>query len=130
MAAAYRHGTVKRRIFALSLSGALFVTPLVLLGACDNASLVAPGGACFQSIDCQLGYACVPQPNDAGGVCSNDLSKIATVPEAGADMTVADTTPMMDSPVMDQVAQDNNVPETSNMDTGTPETGTTDASGD
>jgi hypothetical protein len=97
----------------------------VLAGACSNVELVGPGGACYQTIDCQLGFACVPLPNDGGGMCTNDLSKIVMVPEAGSDMAVPDVTPM-DSPT-DQVVQDVVTMDTGTQDTGTQDTGTTDA---
>jgi hypothetical protein len=103
----------------------LFCAPFALIGACGQNALVAKGQPCFQSIDCQLGLACVPQQNDAGSICSDDLSGISSVPEAGGDAAAQPDTPLTDSPI-DQVTQDNNVPETT-QDTSTQDTSTPDA---
>jgi len=109
----------------------LVSSPLLLIslfGACDNASLVGMGGTCYQSIDCQLGLACVPQEGTDASICTNNLMGIVDVPEAGDVAINYDTGPME----MDQVApMDNYVPmETGPMETGPMETGTMEAGGD
>ncbi len=94
--------------------------PLGLLGGCTSDALVPSGGACFQTIDCQLGLVCI-YVNDAGS-CTNNLQGIATLPEGG-DAAQQDVTPM-DSPA-DQIAPaDNNVPDNNVQDTSTQDTGT------
>ncbi len=107
-----------------------------LFDACTTNALVAKGGACFQSIDCQEGLVCVPTPGvDGGGTCSDDLSSITKPVEAGGDAPAttdattdapADTgTPDTGAP--DTGTPDTGTPETSTPDTGTPDTGASDA---
>jgi hypothetical protein len=112
-----------RRVLAFGVA----LLPLALMGSCSSASLVASGGPCFQSIDCQLGLVCItPMGSDAGS-CTNNLNGIVDVPPIG-DAAQPDATPMMDVVTMDQVVKDNNVPETVVMETGAPETGPEDSS--
>jgi hypothetical protein len=116
---------VARKVFAC-LVVAVVCSPVLLVGACGSNALIGQGQPCYQSIDCELGLACVPNQQgnpDAGSTCTSNLNGISDVPEAGGDSTLMDTTPPMDSPVMDQVViPDNNVPETP-MDTGVQDTG-------
>jgi len=99
---------------------------MVAVGACSSNSLVDKGGQCYQSIDCQLGLACVRVADAATGTCTDDLSMIQNVPEAGGDMTVMDTT--VTDTTTDMVVQDNTVQDTSTQDTSTQDTGTADVS--
>lgn len=121
-----------RKSFAWA--AAVVAAGLVAAGACTTNDLVGQGGACFQSIDCQLGLVCV-HLGDAG-MCTNDLDGTVFVPEAGGggdvaqpDVTVSDAP--VDQNVTDVVAQpDTGTPDTGTPDTGTPDTGATDATAD
>jgi hypothetical protein len=99
---------------------------MVAVGACGNNALIDKGGQCYQSIDCQLGLACVRVGDAATGTCTDDLSMIQNVPEAGADMTAMDTTVTDTTP--DMVVQDTTVQDTSTQDTATQDTSTADVS--
>lgn len=116
-----------RKIVAWGSASALGAW-LVLTGACTTNSLVAKGGACFQSIDCQAGLVCI-DANDAGGVCTDDLTGIVSVPEAGMPDAPQPMDAQPDSVVPDVVAKDTSTPDTSPPDTGTPDTGTPDTGG-
>jgi hypothetical protein len=116
-----------RKILALGWASA--ISWLAVTGACTTNSLTAKGGACFQSIDCQAGLVCI-NANDAGGVCTDDLTGIVSVPEAGSPDAVAqpdapaDVT-VQDVVTQDVVAQDVVTQDVVTQDTGTPDTGTT-----
>ena len=98
--------------------------PIGMLGGCATNDLVAKGGACFQSIDCQLGLVCV-YVNDAGS-CTDDLSTINNPAEAGGGSDVAQQDVTTDAPA-DQSVQDTGTQDTGTQDTGTQDTGASDA---
>lgn len=101
--------------------------PVLSIGACTTNALVAKGGACFQSIDCQEKLVCIVAVGADAGTCTDDLTTIVDVPDVNIPEAQA-----FDVVVTDQVAPaDNNVPETSPpQDSGTQETSTNDASGE
>ena len=105
-------------------SASTLVAWFALTGACTTNSLVAKGGACFQSIDCQAGLVCI-NANDAGGVCTDDLTGIVDVPEAGSDVAQQDVT-LADAPVDQAAPPDTGPPDTGPPDTGTQDTGVDD----
>ena len=97
-----------------------------LVSACTTNSLTAKGGACFQSIDCQDGLVCIPNPGaDGGGTCSDDLTNIQKPVEAGGDAPAATDAPT-DTGTPDTGTPDTGTPDTGTPDTGTPDTGTPD----
>jgi hypothetical protein len=110
-------------------SVSVLVAWFAMTGGCTTNSLVAKGGSCFQSLDCQAGLVCI-DANDAGGICTDDLTGIVDVPEAGSDapaqqdVTVADVT--VDQTVPDTSTQDTGTQDTGTQDTGTQDTGVDD----
>ncbi len=104
---------------------------VVLVASCTTNSLQPKGGACFQSIDCQLPLVCIPTPGaDAGGTCSDDLSKIVSLPEAGANDAPVTSDGGDGAVTPDTGPADNNVPDNNPPpDTGTQDTGTQDTGG-
>ena len=75
-----------------------FAVVVVALGALPSAcstsqSAVGSGGACLTATDCQPGLVCIPQPNGAQSVCSNDLSGVQKTEstDSGADGAVEAT---------------------------------------
>jgi hypothetical protein len=111
-----------RKVLACGAACALLAW-LATTGACTTNALVGQGGACFQSIDCQLGLVC-KNLNDAGGVCTNDLTGVVSVPEAGA-ADAAQPDVVTDAPA-DQTVTDTGTQDTGTQDTGTQDTGTQD----
>lgn len=94
--------------------------------ACGSGALTAKGGACFQAIDCQLGLVCIAPTGADAGVCTDDLTGVATLPEASTDAVAQpDGTVIPDSGTPDTGKADTGTPET-----GTPDTGSADSSGD
>ena len=68
------------------LPGLLAMTAAAM--ACSSpAALVGQGGACEVATDCQNGLICIPEKNDAGSVCSNNLNSVQQLPPTppGAD---------------------------------------------
>jgi hypothetical protein len=121
---------------ALTAPAGVVVVVVGILSACTTNALTAKGGACFQSIDCQDGLVCIPTPGaDGGGTCTDDLTTIVSLPEAGGDGAMADVavTPdgSPDTSVPDVGVPDNNVPDSNPpADTGAPDTGGGDAATD
>lgn len=115
-------------------AAAVAAAGVVAAGACTTNDLVGQGGACFQSIDCQLGLVCIYAGDS--GTCTNDLDGTVFVPEAGGGGDVAQPdAPLTDAPadqnVSDVVTQpDTGTPDTGTPDTGTPDTGANDAATD
>jgi hypothetical protein len=101
---------------------ALGVAPLIAASCSSPPALEGSGQRCFQTTDCQLGLACVPQA-DGTRVCSNDLTPIQMVPPMG-DAAAADATPPPDGPVPDGTVPpaDTGIPDDtgSSVDTGSP----------
>lgn len=94
---------------------------LGMTGACTTNALTDKGGACYQSLDCQLGLVCV-NLNDAGGVCTDDLDGTVFVPPTDAGGEAA----QQDVVVTDGTATDTGTQDTSTQDTGTQDTGAQD----
>lgn len=112
----------------MACAAAVAAAALALLGGCATNDLVAKGGACFQSIDCQSGLVCI-YVNDAGS-CTDDLTGIVSVPETGSPDAPAQQDAAPDAPAQDTGTQDTGTQDTGTQDTGTQDTGTTDAAGD
>jgi hypothetical protein len=102
--------------------------PLIAASCSSAQTLEGSGGRCFQVTDCQLGLACVPQP-DGSRVCSNILTPIQMLPMGGAD-AAADAMPATDGNSVDGTTPDDtsspvdtgSSPETSvPLDTGSPQ---------
>jgi hypothetical protein len=88
------------------------------LSACSSkAKLIAQGGECLQATDCVDGLVCVPQ-QDGRRICSNDLSGVQSIEEAGpppaGDAGALDAT--SDAPLADVEQPDAGPP----ADTGAP----------
>lgn len=78
--------------------------------ACSSAKLLGAGAACFQSVECGDGLACVPNDPmrpDAGSTCTNDLTRVVNV--------TADSGPPMEGGM---VVMDGSMDSGGMMDTG------------
>ena len=113
----------------MACATAVAAAALALLGGCATNDLVAKGGVCFQSIDCQSGLVCI-YVNDAG-TCTDDLTGIVNVPETGSpDAPAQQDAAPPDAPAQDTGTQDTGTQDTGTQDTGTQDSGGTDAAGD
>jgi hypothetical protein len=104
-----------KRLATATVLAALSAMPLVGASCSSAQTLEGQGGTCFQTTDCQLGLACVPQKNGAR-ICSSDLTPIQMVPMNGADAAAPDATPPDANAVDGTTPADTSPP----VDTGSP----------
>jgi hypothetical protein len=79
-------------------SGAVVVA---LIAACStHAKLAGQGEQCFQATDCEDGLVCVPAP-DGRSACTNDVSSIVHMQEAGGPAEAAPRDGATDAPPSD-----------------------------